>query len=107
MITEITNDNYTDFISGEDLTVIKIGAEWCGPCRVVSPILEKISNDIDINIGEIDSDEQSELVRVLSIRSVPTTLFFKKGIELKRLVGAFSEDSLKSLIDETRNMKVQ
>lgn len=107
MITEITNDNYSDFISGDDLSVIKIGAEWCGPCKVVRPILETVSNTIDINMGEIDADEQSELSRELSIRSVPTTIFFKKGVELKRLVGSFTEDSLKSLIEETRSMKVQ
>ena len=98
---QITNENYAGFIANEDLSLIKIGASWCGPCRMVAPILERVNNELtDVNIAEIDAEEQPELSRELSVRNIPTTIFYKNGEEVYRHTGAFSEAQLKTLISE-------
>tara|TARA_R110000796_G_scaffold34373_3_gene88837 strand:- start:2240 stop:2536 length:297 start_codon:yes stop_codon:yes gene_type:complete len=85
--------------------VIYISASWCGPCKVTKPIVEKVNSEIDKDIEIIVMDEVSEQLATyiktdLGVRSVPTTIFFKEGVEVFRKVGAYSESELKILILE-------
>jgi thioredoxin 1 len=100
MMTELTNETYENFISNEELSVVKIGADWCGPCRMVEPFLNKLSESEDYTIGSIDADKQKDLAISLQVRSIPTTIFFKNGQELHRRVGAYSEEDFKSMVNE-------
>lgn len=108
MITELTKENFNEFINTEHINVVKIGAEWCGPCKMVSPILESVSDTTDeseIRMGDIDSDKQFELAKELNIRSIPTTIFYKNGMELKRRIGQYTESDLNNMLVECKKIR--
>tara|TARA_R110000772_G_scaffold2410_2_gene8482 strand:+ start:85191 stop:85517 length:327 start_codon:yes stop_codon:yes gene_type:complete len=106
MIIEITQSNFKEVIQNENLSVIKVGADWCGPCRVVKPILEKVANTVEkVTIGELDTENESALSTELGIRSIPTTLFYKNGQKIKTFIGAYSETQLNNMIEETKNIR--
>lgn len=100
MVQEITNKNFKSFIENEELTIVKVGAEWCGPCKMVKPILEKESEEGDILIGSIDADSSSELAKELGVRSIPTTFFYKNGEQVGSHTGAFGSPQLKQMIEK-------
>jgi thioredoxin 1 len=104
MITEINNENFETFIKNEEtINIVKIGAEWCGPCRMVKPILEKVSETAEgFQIGDLDADKQKELTMSLGVRSIPTTFFYKNGEQVEKIVGMFTEEKLLSTIDELK-----
>lgn len=108
MVIEINNDNFNDVIKSENLSVIKLGAEWCGPCRMVKPVLEKVSNSENdgVTYGDLDIEKFPEIAGELQIRSIPTTLFYKNGKQVKTYVGAFSEVQLKEMVNEVKSINV-
>jgi len=109
MVIEITKDNFNDVIQSKNLSVIKVGAEWCGPCRMTKPILEKVaSNDVnDVTFGELDTENNPNLSMELGIRSIPTTLFYKNGEKIKTFVGAYTDHQLKEMVEETNKIRIQ
>jgi thioredoxin 1 len=109
MVIEITKDNFNDVIQSDNLSVIKVGAEWCGPCKVVKPILENMAmNDTsNITYGDIDSENSPILVKELGIRSIPTTFFYRNGEKLKTFIGVYSDHQLKEMVEETNKMKIK
>lgn len=77
-----------EMISSEKLTMVKFSASWCGPCKMLTPILDGIAGKYpDINMVEIDVDEEMALASKEGIRGVPTVIFYKKGEVLSKLVG--------------------
>jgi len=76
-------------------------AEWCGPCKTVSPIVEEISNDLDgkLKVAKVDVDEAQELAAKYSIMSIPTLLLFKEGEPVETMVGAISKDQMMEKIN--------
>jgi len=104
MIKELTSENFNEFTNSDNLTIVKVGANWCGPCIAVKPILEKLSETYTEQIiGDVDADSQSDLAKSLNVRSIPTTIFYKNGKEIERIVGAFSEDDIKNKINKYKN----
>lgn len=99
----LDSKNYYELIKSDKLSVIKYGASWCGPCRVLVPILESVSQKFDdVNFGEIDVDSQQEIAREQGIRSVPTIIFFKNGEIVDRLVGLQQADFYESKINSLK-----
>jgi thioredoxin 1 len=79
---------YNEKINEDKLTIVKYKANWCGPCRVLSPILEGVVKDyVDINVGEVDIDTNMALAQKDGIRGVPTVVFYKNGQVLDKMVG--------------------
>jgi thioredoxin 1 len=79
---------YNEKINEDKLTIVKYKANWCGPCRVLSPILEGVvKNYTDINVGEVDIDTNMSLAQKDGIRGVPTVVFYKNGKLLDKMVG--------------------
>jgi thioredoxin 1 len=66
--------------------IVDFWADWCGPCKAIAPILEEISNQVDV--VKINSDDNSGLAAELSIRAIPTIIVFEDGKEVKRITGA-------------------
>ena len=66
--------------------IVDFWADWCGPCKALAPILEEISNQVDV--VKINSDDNSGLAAELSIRAIPTIIVFEDGKEVKRITGA-------------------
>lgn len=99
-LIHLEKEDFNQIISN-DLTVVDFFATWCGPCKMVSPIIEKVSNDItNVKFVKIDVDKHEELARIYGIMSVPTIIFFKDGKEVRRHIGFISEDKIKAKLEE-------
>jgi len=81
--------------------LVDFWAEWCGPCRMVAPVLEKLAEEYDgkVRIGKVNVDEQSALASKYGIQSIPTLLLFKEGRVVDQFVGAGGREALAKMVD--------
>ncbi len=99
---EITEQNYSELVENAGMPVVlDFGATWCGPCQVLKPYLEKMSETYagKAVIGKIDIDESNELAMKYGIRNVPTVIFIKDGKVVDKTVGAVPESQLISKLE--------
>jgi thioredoxin 1 len=83
----------------EQKAIIYFGADWCGPCRVLGPVLDEISEKhSDIKIGKVDVEIEKDLAKEFSIRSLPTTFFYSQGEILEKKTGSMSKQVIETLI---------
>jgi len=91
MALEITKENFEETVKNNELVVVDFWAPWCGPCRMVAPIIDELGEeykDKGVVIGKINTDEQQELAMQFGIRSIPTVLFIKNGEVADAMIGA-------------------
>ena len=90
MEVTITNENFESLKNGEQPLVVDFWATWCGPCRMVGPVISELAEQYNgkINVGKCDVEENEELAVEFGIRNIPTILFFKNGQVVDKLVGA-------------------
>lgn len=90
---ELTQDNFKDTIK-EGVTMVDFWAPWCGPCRMIAPIVEELAEDFEgkATIAKVNTDEEQSIAGEFGIRSIPTILFFKDGEQVDQMVGAASKD---------------
>ena len=94
---EIKSDNFEDLVlKSEKLVILDFWAEWCGPCKAITPILDEISNEFGdkVLIGKVNVDEVKEVPVKYGIRSIPTLLFFNNGEITRQEVGLQSKQTL-------------
>jgi len=93
MEVQITNENFESLKSGQLPLVVDFWATWCGPCRMVAPIIAELAEQYDgkIVVGKCDVEENEDLAVEFGIRNIPTILFFKNGEVVDKLVGAQSK----------------
>ena len=100
MIKEINDNEVPDFINNNNLVILYFRADWCGPCRMVGPIVDEIALDNpDVNVGKIDVDSSDIISTKYGIRSIPTILFIKNGEVVDKISGAVA----KAVIQEKIN----
>ena len=98
-IVHLTDENFQQTIA-KGLTLVDCYATWCGPCRMIAPIVEQLAEKVvgKANIAKLDIDQAQETTASLQITSVPTLILFKDGKEVKRIVGVKDLDYLLNLI---------
>lgn len=95
-------EKFNEMINGEQLTLVDFFATWCGPCKMMHPILEQLKEKMgdDIRILKVDVDKNEALSMQYRIQSVPTLMLFKKGEMLWRQSGAISQNDLMQKISQ-------
>ena len=100
MEVTITNENFANLKNGPQPLVVDFWATWCGPCRMVAPIIEEMSKAHDgrVVIGKCDVEENEDLAMEFGIRNIPTILFFKNGAIVDKIVGAVGKAKIEEKI---------
>jgi len=99
-IAYLTDQNFQETIA-KGFTLVDFYATWCGPCRMIAPIIEQLAGKVQgkMNVGKLDIDQAQQTTGTLQITSVPTLILFKDGKEVKRVVGVKDLDYLLNLVN--------
>ncbi len=87
-------------LKNEKIILVDFFATWCGPCKMLSPILEQVAQETDAEIVKVDIDESMDLARKFGIMSVPTMILFKNGEEIDRATGLRQKSQILSMINQ-------
>ena len=102
MARAITSDNITSVLEN-DIVLMDFWAEWCSPCRVLSPIIDEISEDnSDVVVGKIDVDKDGALAQEYNIRSIPTLIFLKNGEVTTTMSGIKSNAEIQDILNSMK-----
>ena len=95
-------ENFNDIINSEQLTLVDFFATWCGPCKMMHPVLEQLKDELgeSIRIIKIDVDKNNGLAMNYRVQSVPTLMLFRKGEMLWRQSGALRLNDLKAIVNQ-------
>ena len=95
-------ENFNDIINSDQLTLVDFFATWCGPCKMMHPVLEQLKDELgeSIRIIKIDVDKNTNLAMNYRVQSVPTLMLFRKGEMLWRQSGALRLNDLKAIVSQ-------
>ena len=102
MTVEVNDSNFEEVVlKSEKLVIIDFWAEWCGPCRMVAPIIEEIGEEYEgkVLVTKVDVDTNPGISSKLGIRNIPTVMFFKNGKMVDKLVGAVPKSNFVSKLE--------
>ena len=103
MVETISDANISSVLEKNEITVIDFWAPWCGPCRVLGPIVDKVAmSNKDVLIGKVNVDENSDLSQEYGVRGIPTLVFLKDGKVSEKLVGLVSQAKIQGVIDSLK-----
>lgn len=88
-------EEFNDLVKSNELTICKLGAEWCGPCKVLEPKIDELAEKLpEVNFIKIDVEDEPEIATALRIRNVPVLLYYKNGELKDKTVGLVSDDTI-------------
>lgn len=102
---EITDNNFEEFLATGKPMLVDFWAEWCGPCKMIGPLVEEIATDYEgmALVGKVNVDTNPNTAAKFGIRSIPTLLFFKNGEVVDKQVGAVAKSALAKKLDAVLN----
>ncbi len=102
MALAINQTNFEEVMASGKPVVIDFWAEWCGPCRMIAPIVDELAAEYGdkVVIGKCDVEENDEITAKYGVRNIPTIIFLKNGELVDKQVGACSKDALKAKIEK-------
>ena len=97
-VIALNKDNFKEeILDSKELVLVDFYADWCGPCKMMSPILDELSEEENIKVCKIDTDEEIELAKEYGVMTIPCIIAFKEGKEINRSIGLVSKDELLKL----------
>ena len=101
-LQNLTEDTFDEAIKNADLALVDVWATWCGPCKMMGPVVDKLAEEYDgrVLVGKVDADEEMDVAQKLGVISIPTLVFFKNGVEIARKVGLTPEKEIRKILDE-------
>ena len=101
MIKELDSSNFKETINSDKLVLVDFNADWCGPCRMMAPILEELAEERkDVVIASLNVDDNDDIAYEYNVSSIPCLIVFKNGEEVKRNIGLISKEDVESLLGE-------
>ena len=102
-VLHVTDQDFDErVIKGKGVILVDFWAEWCGPCRMVAPVLEELAVEYEgqITVTKLNVDENRETAARFGIQSIPTILFFKDGSQVEQIIGALPKSTIKAKVQQ-------
>ena len=96
-----TDDFKSEVVESDAPVLVDFWAEWCGPCKVIAPVVEELANDYEgkIKFGKVNVDDHNMVASEYGVRSIPTLLIFKNGAVVNQIVGAVPKEKITAILD--------
>lgn len=101
-VKTVTDSEFSSFLASSPLAIVDLWAPWCGPCRMIAPIIDQVADEFagKVAVGKLNVDENGQTPAKFSVRSIPTILFFKNGQLVETVVGAVAKPQLVAKIQQ-------
>ena len=93
-LLHLTRENFEQSINENEILIVDFWAPWCGPCRMLTPVLEQVSNSFLCSVGKVNVDEEDDLATIFRVSSIPTVLLYKNGKMVDKKVGYMDYDTI-------------
>ena len=106
-IVQVNAMNWNDIVLNSDMPVlVDFWAEWCGPCRIVGPIVEQLAQSLEgkVKVSKLNVDQNQEIAMKYNIQSIPSLVLFKNGNEVARIVGLSSKENYETFVNNALNV---
>lgn len=102
MAKDLNSANFNEIVKSDKLVLVDFWASWCGPCKMLSPVIDRIAQEYEgkINVGKVNVDDEGALASQFAIVSIPTVILFKDGKVVEKLIGVHSFDDYADMIDK-------
>lgn len=97
-IVNVSDQSFPQEVEAAGTVLVDFWAPWCGPCKMIAPVLEELSSEIDVKIAKLNVDENPESASRFGVMSIPTLIVFKDGQPVDKVVGFQSKDALKNVL---------